>query len=91
MARPLQAMASMGKVKIADTAYGNRLLAQLIQFPGAQTDDGVDMAALMGMAINQAHPAIIAPKKPIEPPRGARTIKEMADRHERRESEARRI
>lgn len=91
MARPLQAMASMGRVKIADTAYGNRLLAQLIQFPGAQVDDGVDMAALIGLAIDQAHPAILVPKKEPEAPRGALTIQEMVNRHEQRQGEMRRI
>jgi hypothetical protein len=90
-ARPLQAMAAMGKIKIADTAYGNRLLAQLIQFPGSQVDDGVDMAALMAAAVDQAHPAILTTPQPIEPPRGARTIKEMVDRYESRQSEVSRI
>jgi hypothetical protein len=67
MARPLQAMAAMGKVKIADTEYGHHLLTQLLQFPAGKHDDAVDMAALMGMAIDQAHPALIqapVPKKP---------------------------
>jgi hypothetical protein len=57
-ARPLQAMASAGKVKIADTEYGHNLLTQLLQFPAGMRDDAVDMAALMGMAIDQAHPGI---------------------------------
>lgn len=91
MARPLQAMASMRKVKIADTAYGNRLLAQLLQFPAAQVDDGVDMAALMALAIDQAHPAVLVPVKPVEPPRGARSIQEMVERYEQREQSSRRI
>jgi hypothetical protein len=59
MARPLQAMAASGKVKIADTEYGHELLTQLLQFPAGMKDDGVDMAALMGMAISAAHPAVI--------------------------------
>jgi hypothetical protein len=87
MARALQGMAAMGKVKIADTAYGNRLLAQLVQFPMAQTDDGVDMAALMALAIDQAHPAIIVAPGPKEPPRGARTIEEMVKRYESRQND----
>lgn len=91
MARSLQAMASMGKVKIADTAYGNRLLAQLLQFPMARLDDGVDMAALMALAIDQAHPAIAAPAKPAEPPRGAKTFQEVIDRYEAQMSGPRRI
>lgn len=91
MARSLQGMAALGKVKIADTAYGNRLLAQLVQFPMAQTDDGVDMAALMALAIDQAHPAILVPSAPKSVPRGAKTIQEMVDRHEQRQGEYRRI
>lgn len=87
MARSLQGMAAMGKVKIADTAYGNRLLAQLIQFPMAQTDDGVDMAALMALAVDQAHPAIIVAPGPKETPRGAKTIEEMVRRYETRQGE----
>jgi hypothetical protein len=59
-ARPLQAMAAAGKIKIADTEYGHHLLAQLLQFPAGKHDDAVDMAALMGMAIDMAHPAMVA-------------------------------
>jgi hypothetical protein len=64
MARPLQAMSSMGKVKIADTEYGHRLLNQMLQFPAGRIDDAVDMAALMGMAIADAHPGVVASEKP---------------------------
>lgn len=91
MARALQGLASLGKVKIANTPYGCRLLAQLLQFPMAQLDDAVDMAVLMGLAINEAHPAILTTPKPIEPPRGARTIEEMAKRYEERQEDYRRI
>ncbi len=66
MARPLQAMAASGKVKIADTEYGHHLLTQLLQFPAGRLDDAVDMAALMGMAIADAHPAITPAAKPAE-------------------------
>jgi hypothetical protein len=67
-ARPLQAMAAMGRVKIADTDYGHKLLAQLLQFPAGKYDDGVDMAALIGMAIDQAHPAMSVSRQPNRPP-----------------------
>lgn len=90
-ARPLQAMSSMGKVKIADTDYGHQLLSQLLRFPAGKYDDGVDMAALMAMAIYQAHPAITAQPVTIEPPRGARTIDEMVRRYEQRQSAIERI
>lgn len=68
MARSLQAMAAAGKVKIANTEYGERVLTQLLQFPAGTKDDAVDMAALMGMALGAAHPAIIqvpAPKPKV--------------------------
>lgn len=65
MARPLQAMAASGQVEIADTEYGHHVLTQLLQFPAGKLDDAVDMAALMGMAIADAHPALSATK--IEP------------------------
>ena len=70
MARPLQAMAAMGRVKIADTEYGHHVLNQFLQFPAGSKDDAVDMAALMGMAIDQAHPALLnkpqAQQKPVD-------------------------
>ena len=58
MARPLQAMASMGKVKLPDNEYGHHLLNQFLGFPGSQHDDGVDMCGLMALAVDQAHPAM---------------------------------
>lgn len=64
MARGLQAMAASGRVKIADNEYGHQLLDQMLRFPAGKYDDGVDMAALMGLAIDQAHPAIVAQAKP---------------------------
>lgn len=67
MARPLQAMSSMGQVGIADTDYGERVLRSLLNFPTGQVDDPVDMAALMGMAIHQAHPALTAEPEKKEP------------------------
>lgn len=67
MGRSLQAMASMGKVKLPDTEWGHRLLAQLLAFPSGKHDDAVDAAILMAMAVDQAHPATQvkaeAPKK----------------------------
>lgn len=59
MARPLQAMASAGKVKIVDSEYGHQLLGQLLQFPAGRLDDGVDMAALIALAIDQAGPGFV--------------------------------
>lgn len=60
MARPLQALAAGRKVKIADTECGHRILDHMLKFPAGMVDDPVDMATLMGLAIDQAHPAMIA-------------------------------
>ena len=59
MARPLQAMASMGKVTLPDNDYGHHLLSQFLGFPGSMHDDGVDMCGLMALAVDQAHPGIV--------------------------------
>jgi hypothetical protein len=75
-ARALQGLAAMGKVDIADTEYGHRLLGQLLRFPGGQLDDAVDMAALMGMAIDQAHPAILAKVAKARAPEDRYAVKE---------------
>ncbi len=60
MARAFQGMAASGKVHIPKTQWGDRLIEQLIAFPAGKHDDGVDVLALFGMAMEQAHPAIIA-------------------------------
>lgn len=68
MARALQGLAAMGHVKLPNNEYGHRLLAQMLAFPAGKYDDAVDMAVLMGMAIDQAHPALVAAeKRPLEP------------------------
>jgi hypothetical protein len=68
MARPLQAMASMGLVGIADNEHGERVLHALLKFPGGKPDDPVDMAGLMGLAIDQAHPGLAPTEDSEEPP-----------------------
>lgn len=68
MARPLQAMASMGQVGVADNEHGERLLHALLKFPGGKPDDPVDMAGLMALAIDQAHPGMTPAPEPEEKP-----------------------
>ncbi len=58
MARAFQGMASMGKVHIPYTDWGDRLINQLVSFPSGEYDDAVDNCALIGMALSDAHPAI---------------------------------
>jgi predicted phage terminase large subunit-like protein len=57
-ARSFQAMASMGKVFFEPGAD----LAEFLVFPAGKHDDDVDTASLIGRAIDQAHPAILAVK-----------------------------
>lgn len=63
-ARAFQARASMGEVYLPDNEYGHRALDQLLRFPAGKYDDFVDTASLLGMVIDQAHPAIVPLKEP---------------------------
>jgi hypothetical protein len=69
MARPLQAMASMKRVRLPDNEYGHRLLNQFLSFPAGKHDDAVDMAGLMARAIALAHPAIASVSNPTLQPK----------------------
>jgi predicted phage terminase large subunit-like protein len=59
MARSFQGMAASGMIHIPKTDWGERLIDQLCKFPNAKHDDAVDVCALMAMAVQSAHPAII--------------------------------
>jgi predicted phage terminase large subunit-like protein len=61
-ARSFQARASMGRVYIPLVSWGDRLINQLLRFPAGANDDAVDCCSMMGLAIDQAHPAVIAPQ-----------------------------
>ena len=71
MARSFQGMASAGMVHIPNTDWGERLINQLVSFPNGKYDDGVDVCALIGMAIQMAHPAIINNQIQKQPERNA--------------------
>lgn len=58
-ARAFQAMASMGRVFMEPAAD----LSEFLVFPAGKHDDEVDTASLMGMVMDQAHPAILAVKE----------------------------
>lgn len=62
-ARSFQARASMGKVFLPYLDWAERLLAQLLVFPAGKHDDAVDVCSLMGMVIDQSHPAVLPPAK----------------------------
>jgi hypothetical protein len=67
MSRALQARMAMGKVYLPETEHGRRLFRQLLSFPGAPRDDAVDMAALMALALDEAHPAMLPTPKKVVP------------------------
>jgi predicted phage terminase large subunit-like protein len=59
-ARPFQALASMGKVFFPKNAvWKNELMIQLLRFPAAKHDDGVDVLSLFGRGME----FIRAPKR----------------------------
>jgi predicted phage terminase large subunit-like protein len=57
-ARSFQALASMGKVFLEPGAD----ISEFLAFPAGKHDDDVDTGSLIGRAIDQAHPAILAVK-----------------------------
>lgn len=67
-ARAIQSRAAMREVWLPDTEAGSRALDQLLRFPAGKHDDFVDTASLLGMAIDQAHPAIV-PMPELRPKR----------------------
>jgi predicted phage terminase large subunit-like protein len=69
-ARSFQAMAAMGRVHFEPGAD----LSEFLVFPAGKHDDDVDTASLIGRAMDQAHPAIIAPRS--DKPRRDRWDKE---------------
>ena len=67
-AQPFQAMAASGRVWLPVGPEGDDVLEQYLKFPAGKNDDEVDAGALIGRALDMAHPAIAqhtedAPKK----------------------------
>lgn len=62
MAQSFRARAAMGKVYIPYGPWGDRLINQLCTFPAGKNDDGVDVCALIGMALD----GIISATPPLE-------------------------
>lgn len=58
-ARSFQARAASGKVHIPVGPDGDRLIDQLVAFPAGRYDDAVDVCSLIGLVIDQAHPAVV--------------------------------
>ena len=59
MARAIQARASMGKLYIPEgQEWAQPLISQSLSFPAGKHDDKVDVLALMGLVLDEAHPAV---------------------------------
>lgn len=58
-ARAFQGRAHAGLVMFPRTPWAERVVNQCVAFPGAAHDDAFDVMAWMGLAIDQAHPAIL--------------------------------
>lgn len=63
-ANALQARASLGKVYIPECPWGDRLVAQLAEFPG-RFDDAVDVASMIAQVVDRLAPAC-KPKPPCD-------------------------
>ena len=65
-ARAFQSRAAMGTVSLMRGPKGDDVLTQLLMFPAGKHDDKVDCCSLMGMVLDEAHPAIVVerPKAP---------------------------
>ena len=63
-ARAFQGRAHAGRVVFPVADWAERVINQCVSFPGGKHDDAFDVMAWMGLAIDQAHPAIakVAPK-----------------------------
>lgn len=62
-ARGFQSRAATGCVWIPEGPDGDAFIDELIRFPAGKHDDDVDASALIGRALDMAHPAL-APGKP---------------------------
>lgn len=80
-AQAFQGMCSMGSVWIPAGPEGDDIIDQYLKFPAGKNDDEVDAAAVMGRAIDQAHPAISSPVQQAQP---ADRYKYTRDREETR-------
>lgn len=59
-ARGAQARAAMGMVHIPVGAEGDSILSEYLAFPAGKHDDDVDNLSLIGRALDDVHPAIVA-------------------------------
>jgi predicted phage terminase large subunit-like protein len=77
--RAFQGRAHAGRVLFPVTDWAERVINQCVAFPGGTHDDAFDVMAWMGLAIDQAHPAIAPLKAEIKKPRDYDSKKPMGD------------
>lgn len=70
-ARAFQALAANGKVAFPKTPWAGETLDQLIRFPAGKHDDAVDCCSLIGRAVDEAWPAVMAKVNPKNNPTDA--------------------
>lgn len=68
-ARPLQGIASMGRLHVPYCDWGNRLVDQMAAFPTSKDDHAVDALANLGLAMEQTPRAFAQPIETKAPPR----------------------
>jgi predicted phage terminase large subunit-like protein len=71
--RAFQGRAHAGLVVFPRTPWAERIIDQCVAFPGGAHDDAFDVMSWMGLAIDQAHPAIVR-AAPLRPRRHDYTI-----------------
>jgi len=65
MARPFQAISSMGRVHFPNTPWAERVIDQLLRFPTGKYDDAVDVCSLFGRFIDRTWKALPKPKREV--------------------------
>ena len=63
-AQSFQGMASMGRVWLPDTPEGDYVLDEYVKFPAGAHDEEVDNGAIIGRALQEAHPALVKMSAP---------------------------
>lgn len=74
-AQSFQGMAAMGRVFIPEGPEGDAIIEQYVKFPAGRHDEEIDVGAIIGRAIDMAHPAIVAP--PSKAPGPLKGVSEM--------------
>jgi predicted phage terminase large subunit-like protein len=65
--RAFQGRAHAGLVRFpSGQEWAERVINQCVAFPGGAHDDAFDVMAWMGLAIDEAHPAIVRPAQKVE-------------------------